>query len=231
MARKLGGVMIGKIAIAAAIVLVVGVNARSSGILTAAPAPVSAPAPVAQAAPKPAAASAKPAPTPIAALPFQPRTAADEPFVIKRVLAVPTPFRHGDYAWDDAGVPAGPVVITVDLAAQVLSVFRDGYEIGAAVILFGDVDKPTPLGVFPITQKDATHVSNLYGAPMPYMLRLTNDGVSIHGSEVHWNYATHGCIGVPVAFAKLLFAQAKLGDRVIVTNGERLTKGERIPAA
>jgi hypothetical protein len=168
------------------------------------------------------------APTPALAPPV---AAADEPFVIKRVLDVPSPFEHGDYVWNDDGVPAGPLIITIDLAAQTLSVFRDGYEIGAAVILYGADEKPTPTGIFPITQKDADHVSNLYDAPMPYMLRLTNDGVSIHGSEVGWNYATHGCIGVPVKFAKLLFGQAKLGDKVIVTNGERLNLGERIPAA
>ncbi len=40
---------------------------------------------------------------------------------------------------------------------------------------------------------------------MPYMLRLTGDGVAIHDSKVEWGYATHGCIGVPVAFAKALF--------------------------
>jgi len=226
MARKLSGVMMGKLAIVAAIALVVGVNASTSGILRHAPDP----APQAKAT-LAAAATPVPAPAKIAALPFKPLTAADEQFVIRRILDVPKPFNHGDYVWDDAGVPAGPVIITVDLAAQVLSVFRGGYEIGTAVILFGDTDKPTPLGVFPITQKDATHVSNLYDAPMPYMLRLTNDGVSIHGSEVNWNYATHGCIGVPVKFAKLLFGQVKLGDRVIVTNGERLNMGERIPAA
>jgi lipoprotein-anchoring transpeptidase ErfK/SrfK len=177
----------------------------------------------------PAIVKARPA-APVLA-PAPPVAAADEPFVIKRVLDVPSPFEHGDYVWNDDGVPAGPLIITVDLAAQTLSVFRDGYEIGAAVVLYGADEKPTPTGVFPITQKDAHHVSNLYDAPMPYMLRLTNDGVSIHGSEVGWNFATHGCIGVPVKFAKLLFGQAKLGDKVIVTNGERLNLGERIPAA
>lgn len=221
MANTLKAAIGRKIALAAAIALVVGVGIRMSG----APQQASAPA----ASPKPAAAKADPAP--LAVLPAKPIAPEDEPFVIKRILDVPKPFRHGDYAWDDAGVPAGPLVITVDLAAQVLSVFRGGYEIGAAVILYGATDKPTPLGVFPITQKDATHVSNLYDAPMPYMLRLTNDGVAIHGSEVDWNYATHGCIGVPVKFAKLLFAQAKLGDRVIISNGERLNMGQRIPAA
>jgi lipoprotein-anchoring transpeptidase ErfK/SrfK len=89
-----------------------------------------------------------------------------------------------------------------------------------------------PLGVFTITQKDAHHVSNLYGAPMPYMLRLTNDGVSIHGSALmDGKYATHGCVGVPTAFAKLIFGQVKLGDRVIVTSGEMLERGGRITAA
>lgn len=154
----------------------------------------------------------------------------DDGLVIKRVLTVPTPFRHGDYVWDDEGVPPGRIVITADIAAQTISVFRGGYEIGAAVILYGADDMPTPLGVFPITQKNADHVSNLYGVPMPYMMRLTNDGVAIHGSDVDLDSATRGCIGVPTAFAKLLFTQVKLGDRVIVTRGETLSLGKHITA-
>jgi lipoprotein-anchoring transpeptidase ErfK/SrfK len=149
---------------------------------------------------------------------------AAEPLMVKRVLDI-GPIKFGDFTWDEAGVPAGPLIITVDLAAQTLSVFRNGYEIGATAILYGADDKPTPLGTFPITQKDAHHVSNLYDAPMPYMLRLTNDGVSIHGSKVEWGYATHGCIGVPLAFAQKLFGEARLGDRVIITRGKSLATG------
>lgn len=166
-----------------------------------------------------AAPKSRPAPAPASA------PAAEEPLVIKRILDVPDPFRHGDYVWDDAGVPEGPVVITVDLKAQVLSIFRSGYEIGTAVILYGADDKPTPLGVFPILAKDADHVSSLYGAPMPYTLRLTSDGVSIHGSEVNWGYGTHGCVGVPVAFARKLFNAVKPGDRVYITNGQMMQMG------
>jgi len=158
------------------------------------------------------------------------RVDANADYVVKRVLKINGPFRHGDYVWNDAGVPEGPVVITVDIAAQTLSVFRAGYEIGAAVILYGGDEKPTPLGVFPITQKDADHHSSLYDAPMPYMLRLTNDGVSIHGTSVKYGFATHGCIGIPTPFAKRLFDQVKLGDKVIVTNGEMLSQGEAITA-
>lgn len=148
-------------------------------------------------------------------------------FQVRRVLPVRGPFRHGDYVWDDKGVPAGPVVITIDLKAQTLSVFRDGYEIGTAVILYGATDKPSPLGVFPILQKDADHYSSTYdNAPMPYTLRLTNDGVAIHGADVVWGNATHGCIGVPTAFAKKLFGVARRGDPVIITNGKMMKLGK-----
>lgn len=145
--------------------------------------------------------------------------------VVRRVLDVPEPIRLGQWYWDDAGIPAGPIVITADIAAGTLSVFRGGYEIGTAAIVYGADDKPTPLGVFPIMQKDATHRSNLYDAPMPYMLRMTSDGVSIHGSEVVIGKGSNGCIGVPVPFAKLLFGQARLGDPVIVTNGRMIGLG------
>jgi lipoprotein-anchoring transpeptidase ErfK/SrfK len=49
---------------------------------------------------------------------------------------------------------------------------------------------------------------------MPYTLRLTNDGVSIHASSVRWGAATHGCIGVPLGFAERLFNASRIGDEV-----------------
>jgi lipoprotein-anchoring transpeptidase ErfK/SrfK len=174
--------------------------------------------------------AATPAAT-LAAAPAAPAAPAVNPdFVVRRILDIPGPLKMGAFHWDESGAPAdGPVVITVDLDAQVLSIFRGGYEIGAAAILYGREDKPTPLGAFPITQKRAKHVSNLYGAPMPYMMRLTNDGITIHGSDsVAPGYATHGCVAVPNAFAKKLFEASKVGDLVIVTDGKRLQLGEAI---
>ena len=155
----------------------------------------------------------------------------DSPFVVKSILPIDGPIRFGEYHWDEARAAApGPLVITVDLEARTISVFRDGHEIGAAAILKGYGEKPTPTGVFPITEKDADHVSNIYDAPMPWMMRLTNDGVAIHGSKVQKGYATNGCIGVPDEFARLVFEQAKLGDRVIVTDGKRIGVGDPIIA-
>ena len=136
---------------------------------------------------------------------------------IHSLLRVPERMQFGDYRWDDAGVPAGPLWIRVDKRAQLISVFRAGHEIGTAVILYGADGLETPTGKFPILAKFKNHRSATYDAPMPYTLRLTADGVAIHASDVRWGLATHGCVGVPDGFAKRLFAAASVGDEVFVT--------------
>lgn len=150
--------------------------------------------------------------------------------MIKRILPIDGPLRYGDWHWDEKGVPAdGPLVITVDLEARVLSVFRGGYEIAATAVLLGTTEKPTPTGLFPITQKDADHTSNIYdGAPMPYMMRLTNDGVSIHGTKVQNGFASHGCVGVPTPFAKKLFGLVTVGTQVYITRGKMVGLGDSL---
>ena len=200
------------LAVAVLIAAVIGTLAIVGRVWPAAPATAQAAKPIRKAAPTPA-----------------PRPTA-EPLVVKSVLPIAGPLKFGKHHWDESRGVAGPLVITVDLEAQVLSVFRGGHEIGATAILYGADDKPTPLGRYPITQKSKDHVSNLYHVPMPYMLRLTNDGIAVHGSEVEWGYATHGCVGVPVAFAKKLFAVAKLGDVVIITRGKMIGVGQPITA-
>ena len=89
---------------------------------------------------------------------------------------------------------------------------------------------PTPTGKFPILTKERHNVSEKYGnAPMPWTLRLTWDGIAIHGgSEVENGYASHGCIAVPDQFVSKLFDIAKKGDTVIITNGERIGVGDSI---
>lgn len=141
---------------------------------------------------------------------------------VRSLLDIGRPMQFGEFVWNEAGVPAGPVWIRVDLGLQVLSVFRAGHEIGSAVILYGADAKPTPPGVYPILARARHHRSTLYDAPMPYMLRLTPDGVAIHASDVRAAAATHGCIGVPPEFARRLFDQARRGDRVaIIGHGRR----------
>ena len=90
--------------------------------------------------------------------------------------------------------------------------------------LYGTDGKPTPTGSFSILEKDADHYSHSYDAPMPYMLRLTNDGVAIHGSNVREGYATHGCIGIPPNFARLLVRRGAQRRSGIHSSGACLTR-------
>lgn len=208
----------GRLAIAALAALGLALGALALRNITANLAPAARP---------PAAAPPK---TAVAIHTAQPTAPNDSPFVVRSVLPIAGPIRFGQFYWDETRGTPGPVVITVDLTARVLSVFENGHEVGATAILKGYGDKPTPIGVFPITQKDARHVSTIYDAPMPWMLRLTDDGVSIHGSKVEKGYATNGCIGVPDEFARRLFGIAHLGDRVIITDGKTLRVGDPIIA-
>ncbi len=167
-----------------------------------------------------------------AARPAAPPATASEkqPFTVKRILPIAGAIKYGEWHWDDAGVPDGPIVMTVDLDARVLSVFKGGYEIGAAAVLVGTDEYPTPLGTFPILTKQRHNKSEKYGnAPMPWSMFLTADGVAIHGGHAVENgYASHGCISGPDDFVSKIFAIAKPGDTVIITRGETMAMGDPI---
>ena len=211
---SLGAASVG-VAIVAGALLLEPAPVRSAATAPSAASPITVDPAKFAAVPRAAPALAAPAPKP-----------ANTAFVIKRILPISGPIRYGEWHWDDKGVADGPIVITVDLDARVLSVFKGGYEIGATAVLLGTQDKPTPTGVFPITQKRKDHVSNLYDAPMPYMQRLTDDGITLHATNVENGYASHGCIGTPLAFAKKLFATTKVGDVVIITRGKTAGVGD-----
>ncbi len=151
-------------------------------------------------------------------------------FKVKRILDIDGPMKYGEWHWDDKGVPPGPLVVTVDLKARVVSVFQGGYEIGAAVAMLGTKKHPTPTGTFPILRKQRHNVSEKYNnAPMPWSMFLTRSGIAIHGGSVVENgYASHGCIAVPDELASRLFKIAKNGDKVIITNGATLSMGDSI---
>lgn len=154
----------------------------------------------------------------------------DDQFVVKSILPINGPIKYGQWHWDTSKAPAnGKIVMTVDLKARVISVFKGGHEIGASAVLLGTDKHPTPLGTFPILYKMRHNVSEKYdNAPMPYSMFLTKDGIALHGSDVQNGYASHGCVGMPDDFAAKVFAVAKKGDRVIITNGETLGMGESI---
>lgn len=142
---------------------------------------------------------------------------------ISREITVTRWLEPGQYVWsaEDAAAARGPATVVVNLRSRTLSAYRGGVEIGRAHFLYGFGDHPTPLGTFPVKEKKRENFSRTYNnAPMPHTLRLTDDGVALHGSANQGNdRATHGCIGLPLEFAALLFDQVGVGDRVIIWSG------------
>ncbi|WP_017460844.1 L,D-transpeptidase family protein [Dyella ginsengisoli] len=125
------------------------------------------------------------------------------------------------YFWHPEIAPAGPVVVIVSLDEQSIYVYRNGVAIGAGPISSGKPGYETPPGVYSILQKEREHRSNLYDdAPMPYMQRLTWDGVALHGGVLPGHPASHGCVRLPPAFAEKLFAVTQRGGIVVVSDSK-----------
>ena len=120
--------------------------------------------------------------------------------------AGPTDLKPGQFLWHPEISPAGPIVLVVSLDEQRAYVYRNGIAIGLSTISSGKPGHETPTGVFTILQKDKDHKSSKYNAaPMPYMQRLTWDGVALHAGNIPGYPASHGCVRLPYEFSKLLF--------------------------
>jgi hypothetical protein len=133
----------------------------------------------------------------------------------------PAHLRPGEFVWHPEVAPEGPVVVVVSLDEQRVYVYRNGIAIGLSTISSGRRGHETPAGVFTILQKDRVHYSNLYdSAPMPYMERLTWDGVALHGGTLPGYPASHGCVRLPKEFAEKLFGITQRGETVVVANAK-----------
>lgn len=126
--------------------------------------------------------------------------------------------RPGEYLWAPEIAPAGPVMVIVSLKAQKAFAYRNGVVIGVSTVSTGTRGHATPTGVFTVLQKHADHVSNLYkDAAMPFMQRLTWGGIAMHAGKLPGYPASHGCIRLPLVFAKLLFGITRMGVTVVIT--------------
>ena len=128
--------------------------------------------------------------------------------------------KPGQFIWAPRIAPAGPMVMVVSLKAQRAYVYRNGVRIGASTVSTGAKGHETPTGVFTILQKHEKHFSNRYNnAPMPFMQRLTWDGIALHAGHLPGYPASHGCVRLPLAFARQLFGATSMGMTVVVTDG------------
>lgn len=136
------------------------------------------------------------------------------------------------FFWHPEIAPSGPVVVVVSLNEQSIYVYRNGVAIGVGPISSGKPGYETPAGVYSILQKEREHRSNLYDdAPMPYMQRLTWDGIALHGGTLPGHPASHGCVRLPQAFAEKLFAITQRGGIVVVADARISPEHIAHPAA
>lgn len=125
----------------------------------------------------------------------------------------------GEYVWRPQLATDGPVEIVVSLPLQMAYVYRGGTLIGASTVSSGKPGHETPTGSFEILQKRREHFSNLYdNAPMPFMQRLTWDGIALHAGAIPGEPASHGCVRLPMAFARQLYAVTSLGATVHIVD-------------
>jgi hypothetical protein len=123
----------------------------------------------------------------------------------------------GKFEWQPELSIEGPVSIVVNLSMQKLQVFRGGTLIARSSVSSGRPGHSTPVGTFTILEKQLMHHSNLYNnAPMPFMQRLTWQGVAMHAGALPGSPASHGCIRLPSEFAKRLYGITSRGDEVTV---------------
>jgi lipoprotein-anchoring transpeptidase ErfK/SrfK len=151
-------------------------------------------------------------------------------FSVVVALATAAPFHTPANAQDDASpnpygrVSAQPadeqLSMLVNLHTQRAYLYRGDDEIASTPISSGRRHYRTPTGTFTVLEKQKIYRSKKYHhAPMPYMQRLTWDGVALHAGGVPRYPSSHGCVHLPRRFASWLFEQPTMGMKVAIVDG------------
>jgi lipoprotein-anchoring transpeptidase ErfK/SrfK len=170
------------------------------------------------AAPPAPAATTAPAPAPVTLVPVALSTPAQWDLASQTELSDQgNSLRPGDYRQLAEFQPSAPVTVVVDIPSQLAGVYQQNQLVVITTVSTGKPGHETPVGTFRVTGKAVDHHSNLYNnAPMPYMQRLTNDGVSIHAGKITGVPSSHGCVRMPLGMAKLLYGATKIGTEVTI---------------
>lgn len=139
-----------------------------------------------------------------------------KPFLLGLALLSATTLSQPIFAAQDART----LQIVVSKDRQSLAVYDGDKVIATSKVSTGKRGHTTPSGIFSILEKKVYHESNLYSAsPMPFMQRLTWSGIALHESNSVPNYpASHGCVRMPKAFAKMLYQMTERGVHVVIAD-------------
>ena len=111
-----------------------------------------------------------------------------------------------------------PIMAIVSIKSQKVTIYDANGWVLRAPVSSGTAGRETPAGVFSVVEKDKDHRSSLYDdAWMPNMLRITWNGLALHGGPLPGYAASHGCVRMPFGFAEKLFDKVRIGTRVIIS--------------
>jgi L,D-transpeptidase-like protein len=123
----------------------------------------------------------------------------------------------GEHHWTPNFPVDGDINLTIDTANQIAFVFKGETLIGVTNISTGKKGHPTPLGFWTINWKRPMYRSKKYdNAAMPFMQNIDDKGIALHGGVTPGYPASHGCIRLPMTFAKQLYELTKPGNKVVI---------------
>ena len=145
----------------------------------------------------------------------------------------------------DAGNASGKPLVKINLEQQKARFYMGSTLVGVSRISSGGEGFGTPPGSYKILQKNADHISNIYGVwktpdgtvvnddvdlrkqPVPPRFNLRRctyakfyanytGGVGMHAGYIPGYPASHGCIRMPEKMSSIFFANVSIGTPVIV---------------
>ena len=123
----------------------------------------------------------------------------------------------GEFVWAKEIPATGATRVVLDLVTQTGYVYRGDKLVGASSISSAKRGMITPLGFWSVLEKKKFHRSRKYdNAPMPFMQRLDEYGIALHGGNNPGYPASHGCVRLPMKFAEKLYGLTKVGSKVVI---------------
>ena len=128
-----------------------------------------------------------------------------------------TGLKPGQYFWASSIPTEGDTRVIIDRMTQMAYVYRGDTLVGISTVSTAKQGHITPLGEWKILEKRPLYRSKKYGnAPMPWMERIDEYGIALHGGGTPGYPESHGCIHLPNKFAEKLYGLTRIGTAVII---------------
>jgi len=125
--------------------------------------------------------------------------------------------RPGEYLWASTIPGDGETRVVIDRLTQMAYVYKGDQLIGVSTVSTAKTGHITPLGEWSVLEKRPFYRSKKYdNAPMPWMERIDEYGIALHGGGTPGYPESHGCIHLPMKFAEKLYGLTKIGTKVVI---------------